>query len=147
MKVVLLREVPKLGRKHEVKDVSDGYAANFLFPRKLAEPATPQLLKEIASLNLKKEEEQKTNAALFAKHLATLRDKPVTIYAKGNEQGHLFAGVRKETILEAIWELANIRLPEEFLELDKPIRVAGISKLPVEGYGQKGVVTVEVKTK
>ena len=57
MKVILLQDVRKIGRKHEVKDVSDGYARNFLFPAKLAEPASPGALKKLAELEAARDRE------------------------------------------------------------------------------------------
>lgn len=147
MKVVFLKDVPKIGRKHEVKDVSDGYAANFLFPRKLAQPATSAILAKIEDMGLKNAAQEKVQIAFFAKYLEALKDKPLVIYSKANEQGHLFAGLRKETILEAIWEKVGAEFPEEALLLDKPVRTTGITKIPLEGYGQKGFVTLEVKGK
>ena len=52
MKVALLKDVPKIGRKNEVKNVSDGYAMNFLFKNGLAEPATPQKIKNLEKAKL-----------------------------------------------------------------------------------------------
>ena len=147
MKVVLLKDVPKLGRTHEVKEVSDGYAANFLFPRKLAQPATPVILAKIEEMSLKQAAQAKVQNAFFAKYLEILKDKPVVIYSKANEQGHLFAGIHKAVILEAIWEKIGAEFPEDALLLDKPVRVTGIAKIPIEGYGQKGFVTLEVIAK
>jgi len=145
MKVVLLKEVPKLGRKNDVKEVSDGYAANFLFPRKLAEPATAALIAKIGEMSLKSAAQEKVSSAFFAKHLRTLEETPVVLYGKANEQGHLFAGIHKEAVLSAIWEKVGPEFPKEALLLDKAIRTTGITKIPVEAHGQKGFVTVEVK--
>src|SRR5258708_2520757 len=115
MKVVLLKDVPKIGKKHEVRNVADGYAINFLFPQRLAQPATPKLLAEIEQLGLKNKAQAEINSALFAKHLKTLEEKPIVIFGKANEQGHLFAGIHKETVLQAIWEKAGIEVPPDLL--------------------------------
>ena len=145
MKVVLLKDVPKIGKKHEIKNVADGYAANFLFPQRLAQLATPKLLAEIEQLGAKLKAEGEINAALFRKHLETLKSKPVVMFAKANDQGHLFAGIHKETILRAIWERVGIELSADRVLLEEPIRNTGITHIPLEGYGQKGIVTIEVK--
>ena len=125
MKVILLSDVPKIGKKYDVKDVASGYASNFLIPKKLAEIATP---KKIQSLEIKKaqaQDEQKIQSDLLAKNLETLKNVSIEIREKTNEQGHLFKGIHKEEIIKALKEQAHVDLPLESIVLEQPIKEVG----------------------
>lgn len=103
MKVVLLQDVAKIGRKHAVVEVPDGYAQNQLIPRRLAKPATPENLKAA----LKDAADKKSAADVaFAKYQKTkeaLRDKKIVVRApQKNQQGHLFAAITKGEVMSAL---------------------------------------------
>lgn len=96
MKVILLQDIPKVGKKKEVKDVSDGYARNFLFPRGLAKPATDKTLR---ALNYQKTREEKEKSEELEKYkiwAETLKNVilhfKVKIGQKGKKTNDLFAG-------------------------------------------------------
>ena len=98
MKIILLKDLHKVGKKYEVVTVADGYALNSLIPTKAAEVATPKnvdkytKLKDVeAAARLLREEE-------LVKELSKIAEKEFTIEAKANEQGHLFASVHKEEV-------------------------------------------------
>ncbi|MBT4277504.1 50S ribosomal protein L9 [Candidatus Falkowbacteria bacterium] len=98
MKVILLKDVKKLGDKGDVKDVSDGYARNFLFPNKLAEVAT-----EKAILKIKKERErevltQEKDLDKTEKLAGKLDGQEIIIKAKTNESGKLYASIGPKEI-------------------------------------------------
>src|SRR3989344_3934455 len=102
MRVIFLQDVPRVGKRHDVKDVNDGYAMNFLLPRKLVVTATP---KNLAELETRKKEivvEREVQEELLSKNLEELKDKTVTIRAKTDEKGHLFAGIHKKEIVAAL---------------------------------------------
>ena len=90
MKVILLTDVKNLGKAWEIKDVSDGYARNFLFPNNLAETATPDLIKKAEqkkALKVKKAEEDLMKVEKLASLLEGLL---VKVKAKANDEGKLF---------------------------------------------------------
>lgn len=110
MKIILLKDVPGVGRRGEIKNVSPGYARNFLFSQDLAEPATDKSIKRAeAEKSLKKVKKEKAHQefhalkeALMGKSFNSAQDKGVIIRKKVDEKGHLYAGVTAEGIIEAL---------------------------------------------
>ena len=111
MKIILLKDIPKVGRRFEVKDVSDGYAVNFLIPRALAEKATPQALNELQKKIKAAKTEEKIQEELLQKNFETLKNLQIKISRPGNETGHLFAGIHEGDVSKAIKEQAHISVP------------------------------------
>ena len=72
MKVILLKDVPKIGKKYDIKEVNNGYASNFLLPKKLAEVATPEKISKIENMKKGIELERKTQNETFIKNLAQI---------------------------------------------------------------------------
>ena len=100
MKVILLQDVKKMGKKGDVIEASDGYARNYLFPRKLAEEATANALHVV---NAKKENERRKKLAELEaaqKLAAELKGKEVTVKAKAGESGRLFGAITNKDIAE-----------------------------------------------
>src|SRR3989344_6023552 len=131
MRVIFLQDVPRVGKRHEVKDVNDGYAMNFLLPRKLAEVATP---KNLAELERRKKEivvEKEIQAELLEKNLEELKDRIVHIQAKADDKGHLFAGIHKKEIAEALAQ-ERMQISEAFIDLEKPLKILGEFEIPVK---------------
>jgi large subunit ribosomal protein L9 len=131
MKVILLADVKSVGKKGEVINASDGYARNFLFPRKLAQEATGE---NLHILNQKKENERRKKVAETeeAQALADkLKGKEIKITAKSGEHGRLFGAITNKDIAEAIKSQFNI-------DIDK-------KKVSVDTIKQIGVYDVEVK--
>lgn len=138
MKVVLTQDVKNFGRKGEIKEVSDGYANNFLLPRGLAVPASKSAVVKIA--------ERKSSEALeekkFKEKLKFLSDHPLQLKVKTGEKGEVFGSVKKEDIEERIKSLG---FSEIKVELDKPIRRLGESEVVVGiGRGVKGKIKITI---
>jgi len=138
MKVILLKDVAGTGVKGEVKNVSDGYANNFLLPRKLATLATEKSVKNLESEKIKSEEENKIQRELLEKNIQDLATKKITIKAKANESGHLFAGLHKKDILKAIESETKIKIPEDVLKFEGLIKEIGEHKFGLV-FGNKDV--------
>ena len=135
MRVIFLQDVPRVGKRHEVKDVNDGYAMNFLLPRKLAEVATP---KNLAELERRKKEivvEKEIQAELLEKNLEELKDKIVHIQAKADDKGHRFARIHKKEIAEALAR-ERMQVSEEYIDLEKPLKTLGEFEIQVK-VGEK----------
>lgn len=98
MKIILLKDIPKLGKKYEVKNASDGYATNMLFPRGLAIPATPENLRRFETEKAKLEGERKVHEALQAENMKALESTVLTISGKASDKGHLFASIHNAAI-------------------------------------------------
>ncbi|OGI60185.1 50S ribosomal protein L9 [Candidatus Nomurabacteria bacterium RIFCSPHIGHO2_01_FULL_37_25] len=137
MRVIFLKDVPRVGRKYDIKEVNDGYAMNFLFSRKLAVVATP---KAVAELEMKKKEiiiEREVQEDLLMKNLEEIKDKAVIIKCKTNDQGHLFSAIHKKEILDEMSKRHHIEINEEFIILEKPIKEVGEFKIPIEIKNKK----------
>lgn len=132
MKVILLEDVKKLGKKGDLVDVADGYARNYLFPRKLAREATEggikQLNQEKAALENKKRKELEQAKALAAK----LSQMTVTLKVKSGEQGKLFGSVTSKDLSEALKEQHGIEVDRRKIELVEPIKSLGIYEIGVK---------------
>lgn len=137
MKVIFLQDVPRVGKKYDVKEMSDGYAVNFLLPRKLAVKATP---KATAELEIQKKEivlEREVQEDLLMKNLEEIKGKTITIKAKADEKGHLFAQVHKKEIINSMKEQNHADIGEEFIILEKPIKTVGEFEIPISIKGNK----------
>ncbi|KKQ88190.1 MAG: 50S ribosomal protein L9 [Parcubacteria group bacterium GW2011_GWF2_38_8] len=131
MKVVFLQEVPRVGRKYDVKEVNDGYAVNFLFPRKLARMATPKAMAEIEKHKKEIVIEREVQEDLLNKNLEEIKDKTVTIKAKTDEKGHLFSAIRQKNIIEAMNQEHRVRISEDYIVLEKPLKEIGEFEIPI----------------
>jgi len=149
MKVILLQDVRGQGKKGEMVNVSDGYARNFLFPRKLAAEATADALnaKKIADEAAKRRVEIERQAAIELKN--KLADMPVQIKAKAGTGGRLFGSVTTKEISEELEKQYKIELPKTRLSLDEPIKTFGTfevkAKLFTEVTGVVKVVVTELE--
>lgn len=125
MKVVLLNNVPNLGRKFEIKNVAYGHARNFLLPNGLAALADRTVLKRVELLKKQYEASQINKHVEADRLIDELAETTITIQVKANEQGHLFEGISKEMIATEIKKETKIDLDPEWLELDRPIKAIG----------------------
>lgn len=144
MKVILLQDVPKIGRKWDVKNVADGFAQNSLIPRKLAEAATASAVARASSARKVAEENKVTNAAALAKNLKALEGARVELSAKANEQGHLFAAIHENDIAQALKEKTGISVSPEFIKSAHPIKTTGEYSVAILAGEAKAQFIVEV---
>ena len=118
MKVILLQDVKKVGKKGDVVDISDGYARNFLFPRKLAEEANNN---NMHILNTKKENERKKKLAEIeaAQKLASeLKGKEIKIEAKSGNGGRLFGAITSKDVAELINKQFKLSVDKKKIVMD-----------------------------
>lgn len=142
MQVILLKDVAKIGRKGEVKEVPQGHAQNFLIPRKLAVPATPDALRK-RDIDLKKKEiNVGRHDDAFLKILETLSTNPLVLTGEANDQGHLFKGIHAKDIAKALSE-KGMEVRENEIHLAAPIKSLGETKvLFTSGAHEKEVVII-----
>ncbi len=125
MKVILLKDVRKVGKKFEVKDVADGYALNFLIPRKMAEVSNPSNTKKIETIKVRDEAEKKIQEDLLVKNLKGLDGITLELKENANNKGHLFKGVHKEEIVAGLKSQGHLDIAPEYIVLEKPIKEVG----------------------
>lgn len=133
MKVILLQDVKKLGKKGDVVSTSDGYARNFLFPRNLAQEATDS---NLHVLNAKKDVERRKKTAEIeaAQKLADdLRDKVVKMDAKAGDSGKLFGAITSKDIADKINEQFKVKVDKKKIVMDT-IKIAGTYNIEVKLY-------------
>ena len=145
MKVILQQDVKGQGKKGQLVEVSEGYARNFLLPRKLAIEATTDA---INTLNLKEkarkaeEARQKAEAEEISKKL---KDCPVKLTAKAGNGGKLFGAVTTKEIAEGLKKQYSIDIPKQKLVLDDPIKSFGTYHVKAKlGFEVSGTVVVMV---
>jgi large subunit ribosomal protein L9 len=135
MKVILLADIKSVGKKGEVINASDGYARNFLFPRKLAQEATEE---NLHILNQKKENERKKKVAEVEEAQATaekLKGKEIKIVAKSGENGRLFGAITNKDISEAIKKQYNMDIDKKKIVMDA-IKLIGIYDVEIKIYAE-----------
>lgn len=138
MKVIFKQDVKGVGKKYEVKDVADGYANNFLIPKKLAEFATPEATKKAEILKSATEAEIEIKEKLTQKQIEMLKGVKVVLQKKANEKGHLFEKIHPNEIVVALKEQAKIEIDSEFLTIEKPIKEVGEHQVSVKIGKNKG---------
>lgn len=147
MKVIFLKDVPKIARKHDVKDVSDGYAQNFLFPRKFAEAAKKDTLERVEKMKKESADIKKMDDDLLMKNLKALEETVIVMHGKANEQGHLFASIHKEEILAKIKETTGLVIPVGCVDLDKPVKEIGEHLVPIQAGKVRAAFKLVVEAK
>ncbi|MEQ8156155.1 MAG: 50S ribosomal protein L9 [Clostridiaceae bacterium] len=141
MKVILLEDVKKVGKKGDVVEMSDGYARNFLFPRKLAQEATQS---NMHILNTKKENERKKKLSEIEaaqKLAAELKDKEINIKAKAGDQGRLFGAITSKDVSELIKAQYKVEIDKKKIVMDT-IKLAGVYNIELKLYPE---VTTKMK--
>ena len=145
MKIILLKDVQKVGRRFDIKNVAEGYALNFLIPRGLASIATPQAVAKIETEKKKAQAEEKIQEELLAKNLDTIKGLTLKLKEKANDKGHLFAGITKEILATEILKATRLNIDLGFIKLDKPIKEVGEHKVTIEALHKKAEFTVIIE--
>ena len=145
MKVILQQDVKGQGKKGQMVEVSEGYARNFLLPRKMAIPATTDA---INTMNLKEKARKAEEARQKAEAEATaekLKECMVKLTAKAGNGGRLFGAVTTKEISEGLKAQFSIDIPKQKLVLDEPIKAFGSYQIKAKlGFEVVGTVYVSV---
>ena len=144
MEVIMLKDVAKVGRKNEIATVSEGYAINYLIPQGLAKAATAGAKKELEVKKGKQGEQRSAESAKVAEGIKAADGKSVTIHAKVNDKGHLFAALHREKVCEAVFNQLGITLPEDAFD-EAPIKEIGTFDIALHGEGTKGKLQLFVE--
>lgn len=142
MKVVLFEDVKSLGKKDDIVEVSDGYARNFIFKKKLGAEATPKALND---LKLKKKNDEKVAAEKLAEAKAMADDlatKSVEVAIRAGQDGRAFGAVSTKEIATAARMQLGMELDKHKLVLKEPIKSLGTYMVPLKLHPQ---VTAELK--
>lgn len=145
MKVILLEDVKAQGKKGDLINVSDGYARNYLLPKKLAMEATPRIIKELndkEEARKRREAEEKAAAVALSEKLQGME---VKIKVSSGGDGKLYGSVTGKNIAEAFAEQYGIEIDKRKIQLDDPIKAYGKYAVDVKLYaGVSGKLNVLV---
>ena len=145
MKVILQQDVRGQGKKGQMIEVAEGYARNFLLPRKLAVPATADAMN---TMKLREKAKKAEDARLKAEAEAVsekLKNSPVKVTARAGANGKLFGAVTSKEVSDALKEQYGIELAKQKIVLDAPIKAYGNYELKAKlGYEVSGTIYVMV---
>ena len=140
MEVILREDIDKLGNRGQIVRVADGYARNFLLPRRMAVPATDsnrKIVEQEREAHLRKEAKLSSEARDLGNLMAKVN---ITITQKAGEEGQLFGSVTAGDIADAL-EAQNYKIERRKIQLDHPIKQVGEYKVPVRLHRD---VTIEI---
>lgn len=144
MKVIFQQDVKGHGKKGEVKEVAEGFARNYLFPRKLAVEASSanlNALKDQQRRERLRKERERAEAQELAERLKNLR---VVISAKAGEGGRLFGAVTSKQISRHLKDVHGVQVEKKKIQLEEPIRSLGVTQVPVKLHPEV-TVTIPVQ--
>lgn len=145
MKVIFLKDVPRVGKKNDIKEVNDGYAQNFLLTRGLAELATPNKINELEKRMKNVLVENQIEENLLMRNLEEIKDKKIILKEKANEKGHLFSSIHKKEIIDAMLKQNHITLSEDIIDLPKPIKEIGEFEIKVSVKNKKSYFKLKIE--
>lgn len=136
MKVILLKDVAKLGKKFDVKEVKSGHALNLLIPRGEAMPATSSAMNTMKAQKAKIDQERVVREDLIAKNIKDLDGLALNVSGKANEKGHLFAGLHREAIAAELQKKTELQIDPSFIQIEHPIKEVGEHMIEVKAGGK-----------
>lgn len=144
MKVILREDVEDLGSEGDIVDVADGYARNYLLPRRLAEEATEGKIKQVRQRKEKREKKKKKQRQVAQEKADKLSAETFEISVKAGEEGRLFGSVTTADIAEKLSEAGYDEVEKVNIELDENIKDLGVHKVPVKIFED---IRAEIKIK
>lgn len=150
MKVILLQDIKGTGKKDQILEISDGYARNFLLPRKLAKEATAEALNSVERARSADKHREEVRRAEAEKQARELKGKVIQLNARGGENGKIYGSVTNDQIAAAMREQLGIEVDKRKIEVEEPIKNAGQAffnyKL-MAGISTRMIVNVKVVAK
>lgn len=150
MKVILLQDIQGTGKKNQIIETSDGYARNYLLPRKLAKEATAEAvnaLEKSQGADRHREEVRRQEAEVRAREL---KGKVIQIDARGGESGKIYGSITNDQIAAALKEQHGCEVDKRKLELEEPIKSAGqffVTLKLAPGISTRMIVNVRITAK
>ena len=145
MNVILLKDVADLGGKGDIVEVSNGYARNYLLPKKMAMKATTGAIKQAEKLRqqrIEAEARAKADAEELARNLVGSR---VVIAARSGDEGKLFGSVGTHDIAEAVKKFSGVDVPSGIISIPQPIKEIGLHEVTVRPHDEvEFAVTLDV---
>lgn len=134
MKVILLRDVAKIGRRYDIVTVADGLAQNKLIPKGDAKPATPENVKQVQNMHAKGMATKADLVATLKAVAEQFETEPLVIAMQANEQGHLFQGVHADDVVAAA-KARGVVIVREYLMIENHLKSLGEHYVSLKGEG------------
>lgn len=145
MKVLLLKDVTGIGRSGDIKEVSDGHARNFLIPRRLAQPATSNVVAQVSKEKREHDEKLARDKQKLADLANRLSKTPLVLTGRMGKE-HLFAAIKEAEIAKAIKQKHNIEIDPKIIDLDQPIKTLGHHKATIRLTSEyQAVIQLEIQ--
>jgi large subunit ribosomal protein L9 len=132
MKIILLQDVEGLGKAGDLKEVANGYARNYLLPRRLAAGATPGLIANRAQRIAAEQHRLEKEATLKQQLAERLTQVALTFKAKVGSQGRLYGSITSQDIATALRDVESIAIDRRMIDLQEPIRSLGTFTISVK---------------
>lgn len=145
MKVIFLRDVPRVGKKYEVREVADGYARNFLLARGFATIATKGAVIELNEKENSRKSSKEVQIALLEKALDGLSGRSITLTKPANEKGHLFSQIHPKEIAELLNKNIGISVSEDNVVIAEPIKTLGSHAIEIAVQDHRTAITLIVE--
>ncbi|MFZ5982008.1 MAG: 50S ribosomal protein L9 [Patescibacteria group bacterium] len=144
MEVILQKDLRGLGKEGDLKEVSDGYARNFLFPKGLARPATQEAVSEVQKKKDQEKVREELEKSTYQKMSESLKEKTFHLTAKAKE-GKLFGSITSKE-LSGILKSSGFEVQEEWIHLDKPLKNLGVHPLSLKfPLGISAEIKIEIQ--
>lgn len=145
MKVILCKDVAKIGRRFDIVTVPDGYALNKLIPQKMAEPATSKNIDRVKARKDSLDQKHSSTQQQFEAIAEVVKNNKISLARSANDAGGLFQGLKPSDVAAAITEqFQHVVVPDSFIILQKPIKSVGEHSFEIsfEGSSVSGVIDV-----
>lgn len=146
MKVILLKDVARIGKRFAIVEVPNGHALNMLIPRGMALPATPENIKRAQARQDHTKAEHQAADATFADVAQRLKDQTITMTVEANAQGHFFKGVKADDIATAL-ATQGYNVTASQVHLTAPLKEVGEYPLTLQHAKQQVVFTLILAAK
>jgi len=147
MKVILLKDVAKIGRRFDVVTVPDGFALNKLIPQNLAQSATPENIKRLQNLSQKVEHDRTQAEASFKEALAACKDVEIRIEVEASTEGRMFQALKAQSVVDAIAAATGHTVSVEQVVMKTPIKSTGVHAVDMVSGVEHGTVMLSIVEK
>lgn len=150
MKVILLQDIKGTGKKDQIVEASDGFARNYLIPRKMAREATSEAINAIEKSKSADKHREDVRRAEAEERSRKLKGKVVQLTVRGGENGKLYGAVTNDQIAEALKQQHGVEIDKRKIEMEEPIKTAGQSFVTLKlmaGVSTRMIVNVNIVTK
>jgi len=150
MKVILLQDIKGTGKKNQILEISDGYARNYLLPRKLAREATAEAINSVEKSKSADAHRAEVKKAEAEKQARELKGKVIQLSVRGGENGKIYGSVTNDQIATALKEQLGVEIDKRKIEVDEPIKNAGQAFVTLKlmaGVSTRLIVNVKIASK